>query len=162
LGYVEQNLNPGERILYATHLHWLVLIRSILVDLIFSLAGLALIIWGFAGTHSQRGEAQAAEIAGTVLIAIGTFIFAIAAVRRNATEMAVTNKRVIIKVGVLRRRTVEMLNTKVEAIAVNQGLLGRIFGYGDIVVTGTGGTNEPFNGISAPLEFRRAVQAHSS
>jgi uncharacterized membrane protein YdbT with pleckstrin-like domain len=79
-----------------------------------------------------------------------------------SSEFAVTNKRVIIKVGVLRRRTVEMLNTKVEAVAVNQSILGRILGYGNIVVTGTGGTNEPFTGISSPLEFRRAVQAHSS
>src|SRR5580692_6968251 len=77
------------------------------------------------------------------------------------SEFAVTNKRVIIKVGVLRRRTVEMLNSKVEAVAVNQGILGRILGYGNIIVTGTGGTNEAFNGISSPLEFRRAVQAHS-
>ena len=61
----------------------------------------------------------------------------------------------------LRRRTVEMLNSKVEAVAVNQGILGRILGYGNIIVTGTGGTNEAFNGISSPLEFRRAVQAHS-
>jgi uncharacterized membrane protein YdbT with pleckstrin-like domain len=158
LGYVEQNLNPGERILYATHLHWLVLIRSILVDLIFSLAGLALIIWGFAGTHSQRGEAQAAEIAGTVLIAIGTFIFAIAAVRRNATEMAVTNKRVIIKVGFMTKRTIELFLSKVESVGVEQSMFGRMMGYGSITVRGTGGTNEPFDHVANPLEFRRQVQ----
>ena len=47
MSYVQNNLNPGERILYATHLHWIVLIRSIFVDTIFSVAGLALIVLGF-------------------------------------------------------------------------------------------------------------------
>jgi uncharacterized membrane protein YdbT with pleckstrin-like domain len=75
------------------------------------------------------------------------------------SEFAVTNKRLIVKVGVLRRRTVELQLSKVEAIAVEQDLLGRIFGYGNIVVTGTGGTKEPFRTISGPLKFRRAVQA---
>jgi uncharacterized membrane protein YdbT with pleckstrin-like domain len=75
------------------------------------------------------------------------------------SEFAVTNKRLIVKVGVLRRRIVEMQLSKVEAIAVDQSLLGRIFGYGNIVVTGTGGTKEPFSAISSPLKFRRAVQA---
>ncbi len=73
-------------------------------------------------------------------------------------EFAITNKRVVIKVGFLRRRTVEMLLMKVEAIEVDQSILGRILNFGTIIVTGTGGTRELFRGISAPLEFRRQVQ----
>jgi uncharacterized membrane protein YdbT with pleckstrin-like domain len=101
-------------------------------------------------------------LGGEALLAVAILWGLVKYVDYASSEFAVTNKRVIIKVGILRRRTVEMLNTKVEAIAVNQGIIGRILGYGNIVVTGTGGTNEPFNGISSPLEFRRAVQAHSS
>jgi uncharacterized membrane protein YdbT with pleckstrin-like domain len=101
-------------------------------------------------------------VAAESVLAAAVLWFLVKYVDYASSEFAVTNKRVIIKVGVLRRRTVEMLNTKVEAVSVNQGILGRILGYGNIVVTGTGGTNEPFNGISSPLEFRRAVQAHSS
>ena len=63
------------------------------------------------------------------------------------------------KVGVFSTRSVELLLSKVEAIAVNQTLAGRIFGYGDIVVTGSGGTEERFPDIQAPLELRRAVQS---
>jgi uncharacterized membrane protein YdbT with pleckstrin-like domain len=64
----------------------------------------------------------------------------------------------MMKVGVLRTRSIELLLGKIEAISVDQGILGRIFGYGDIVLTGSGGTREPFTGIQAPLDFRRAVQ----
>jgi uncharacterized membrane protein YdbT with pleckstrin-like domain len=72
--------------------------------------------------------------------------------------MAVTNKRVIIKTGLLRRRTFELLLSKVESIGVEEGLMGRMFGYGSVVVRGTGGTPEPFANVGHPLEFRRQVQ----
>jgi uncharacterized membrane protein YdbT with pleckstrin-like domain len=95
---------------------------------------------------------------GFALIVIGSIILGIAVLRRNATEMAVTNKRLIIKVGFLTKRTVELFLGKVESVGVEQSLLGRVLGYGSLVVRGTGGTNEPFSHVSNPLEFRRQVQ----
>jgi len=65
----------------------------------------------------------------------------------------------MMKTGVFSARSVELLLSKVEAIAVHQSLVGRLFNYGDIVVTGSGGTEESFTGIQAPLELRRAVQS---
>ena len=76
-----------------------------------------------------------------------------------SSEFAITDKRVLIKVGVLRRRSVELLLSKVETIGVDQSILGRVFDFGTIIVTGTGGTKEPFKGIAAPMEFRKQVQA---
>jgi uncharacterized membrane protein YdbT with pleckstrin-like domain len=145
MSYVDNSLIPDEQVVFRTHLHLVIFFIPVVL--------LGISIWLFV-----YGFQVAAESVLGVALLWGLVKY----VDYASSEFAVTNKRVIIKVGVLRRRTVEMLNTKVEAIAVNQGLLGRIFGYGDIVVTGTGGTNEPFNGISSPLEFRRAVQAHSS
>jgi len=78
-------------------------------------------------------------------------------VARATSEFAVTNRRVIIKVGLVWRKTVEMNLEKVESIGVEQTVLGRILGYGTIVVVGTGGTNEPFPRIADPMGFRRAV-----
>jgi uncharacterized membrane protein YdbT with pleckstrin-like domain len=158
VSYVQQNLNPGESVLYTTHLHWIVLFRSIFVDAVFSVAGLSLIAWAVAGKQAERGEAQAAGIAGVTLLIFGGIILAIAAVRRNATEMAVTNKRVIIKVGWLTKRTIELFLSKVESVEVQQSVAGRVFGFGSITVRGTGGTNEPFTHVANPLEFRRQVQ----
>ena len=78
-------------------------------------------------------------------------------VARATSEFAVTNRRVIIKVGLVSRRTVELNLEKVESIGVEQTILGRILGYGTIVVVGTGGTKEPFLRIADPMGFRRAV-----
>jgi uncharacterized membrane protein YdbT with pleckstrin-like domain len=74
------------------------------------------------------------------------------------SEFAITNKRVIIKVGFISRRTLEINLQKIESISVDQTILGRILDYGNIVVIGTGGTKEPFSNISAPMEFRRQYQ----
>jgi uncharacterized membrane protein YdbT with pleckstrin-like domain len=138
-------------------LHWVVLSRAIFVDAVFTLGGLGLFVFALR-TETSHQEAQMASIAGAALLVIGNLVLAMAAVRRNATEMAVTNKRVIIKVGYLTKRTIELFLSKVESVEVEQTLGGRMFGYGSITVRGTGGTNEPFNHVADPLEFRRQVQ----
>ena len=74
------------------------------------------------------------------------------------SEFAITNKRIIIKVGFISRRTLEMNLQKVESIVVDQSILGRVLGYGTIMVIGTGGTKEPFHNIVSPLEFRKQYQ----
>lgn len=76
----------------------------------------------------------------------------------TTSEFAITNKRIIMKVGFVSRGTLEMNLAKVESVSVNQGLLGRILGYGTIVVRGTGGTNESFSNIADPLAFRKHFQ----
>jgi uncharacterized membrane protein YdbT with pleckstrin-like domain len=73
-------------------------------------------------------------------------------------EFAITNKRVIIKTGLISRRTLEMNLSKIESVNVNQSILGRILGYGTITVIGTGGTRESFPKIQKPLEFRKKFQ----
>lgn len=73
-----------------------------------------------------------------------------------STELAITNKRIISKKGLIQRQTVEMFLEKVESIQVDQGVLGRIFNFGSITIAGTGGDKSPINNISDPLEFRKA------
>lgn len=86
-------------------------------------------------------------------------LFILPLIERGTSEFAVTNRRVIIKVGLISRRTVELKLDKLESIGVDQTILGRILGYGTITVRGTGGTNEQFRAIARPLEFRKAVHA---
>ncbi len=112
----------------------------------------------------HRGQLHwAIYVPGIVLLPvfIGVLFLISAVIARMSTEMAVTNKRVIIKAGLISRRTVEMNLSKVENIGVDQGIVGRILNYGTITVVGTGGTREPFKWVAAPLDFRRAVQTHS-
>ena len=79
---------------------------------------------------------------------------------RWSSEFAITNKRVIIKIGLISRHTLEMNLSKVESINVDQSITGRILGYGSITVIGTGGTTELFHNIANPMEFRRQFQSH--
>lgn len=148
MGYTAQSLITGERVLYRTGLHWITLLGPVFLGGIFLLPGASLLIAGYAG-------------AGVALGGFGTIVIALAVMNRNATEMAVTNKRVLVKVGLLRRKTIELSLSRVESVIVEQGLWGRMLGYGSIIVRGTGGTAEPFRTVRSPLEFRRQVQQHS-
>src|SRR2546430_10116576 len=76
--------------------------------------------------------------------------------------MAVTNKRVIVKSGLANRRTIELLLSRIESIAVEEPALGRLLGYGTVIVRGTGGTPEVFPQIARPLEFREQVDRKST
>ena len=78
------------------------------------------------------------------------------------SEFAITNKRVIIKTGLISRKTLEMNLQKIESVNVNQSILGRILGYGDLYIIGTGGTKEIFTKISRPITFRKKFQELSN
>jgi uncharacterized membrane protein YdbT with pleckstrin-like domain len=94
----------------------------------------------------------------TFCFGVGAVFFTTGLLKRNATEMAVTNKRVIVKSGLTDRRTIELLLPRIESIAVEEPALGRLLGYGTVIVRGTGGTPEVFPQIARPLEFREQVQ----
>jgi uncharacterized membrane protein YdbT with pleckstrin-like domain len=72
-----------------------------------------------------------------------------------STELAITNKRVIAKSGLVRRRTIEMFLEKIESIQIDQSVLGRLFNFGSVVISGTGIHSAPFKSISNPLALRK-------
>jgi uncharacterized membrane protein YdbT with pleckstrin-like domain len=165
LSYVEKNLIAGEKLLYQTRHHWIVLLGPVLLSLFLGVSGLGLLVESIA---SMAGKSQASGgtgsnagglgIIGLILLvaAAGTLGYGI--VKRNATEMAVTNKRVLIKTGLASRRTLDVMLSRVESIGVEETVTGRLLSYGTVVVRGTGGTPEAFVMIDHPQEFRRAVQ----
>lgn len=79
--------------------------------------------------------------------------------QRATTDLGVTNKRVIAKWGLISRRTVEQRIQKIESIRVNQGVVGRLFDYGTIMIHGTGGATTPIPKVSGPFAFKRAVES---
>jgi len=89
-------------------------------------------------------------------IVIGLFLLIPALVKYRSTELAVTNKRVIAKFGFVSRQTIELNVAKIESVQVEQGVLGRMFDYGSIIVAGGGNPFEKVQGIANPLGFRRA------
>jgi len=143
MGYVDSNLLPNEHVTYRARLHRIIYLLPACVLLVALVVALASGSW----------------IAGGMLGLIGLLLLVPPWIRSISSEFAVTNKRVLVKVGLIRRHSLELLLQKVEGIGVDQGILGRILGYGTITVSGTGGTREAFRMIAHPLEFRRQVQA---
>lgn len=77
---------------------------------------------------------------------------------KYSDEFAITNRRLIIKTGLISRKTFEMNLSKIESVNIDQTILGRILGYGTIIIVGYGGTREIFPSIKNPLEFRKKFQ----
>jgi uncharacterized membrane protein YdbT with pleckstrin-like domain len=137
----------GENLFYSAKLHWIVFAWPVFWFVV------AIIFF-------SRGANFA--IAGGILIFIAILTDIVSFVNYSTSEFGITTKRVIVKVGLIRRVSIEVLLNKVEGIQVNQGILGRIFGYGSITVSGTGGTKDPFHKIANPLAFRRKAQEQIS
>lgn len=139
MSYVDQNLMTGEKVIYRTKLHWVIFISPALLLI------LGLILFATNGTL------------GGIVTGSGAIGLIIAYLNESTSEFAVTNKRVIIKVGIIKRNSLDTVLKKVESITVNQPIVGRMFDYGSIVVSGSGGTPQPFHKIANPLEFRKQI-----
>ncbi len=159
MSYAEKHLIASETVQYETRLHWIVMVGHTLIAAVLALVGAAAFLAPASavntGTASFSGALRWVGIACWLVAAI---FFGIGFVRRSATEMAVTNKRVIVKSGIIDRRTIELLLPRIESIAIEEPALGRLLGYGTVIVRGTGGTPEVFPQIARPLEFREQVQ----
>ena len=88
------------------------------------------------------------------LMGLGLVFIAVAVINVLTTELVITNKRVVAKFGLISRKTVELKNTKVESVQVDQSIVGRMLNFGSIVVSGAGGPQAPIPNISDPLTFR--------
>jgi uncharacterized membrane protein YdbT with pleckstrin-like domain len=143
MSYVDRNLLQGEEVIYRARLH------LVIFALPASIAALGLIL----------AVVVASWIVAFVFLVLAIVVAFPRYIRFVSSEFAVTNRRVIVKVGLVYRRTLELVLAKVETVGVEQSIMGRVLNYGTIVVTGTGGTKEPFRDIANPLEFRRRVQS---
>ena len=127
MSYIQQSLIKGEQVVLQARISWWSQLPLLILGLLLlPVMGFGLLFW---------------------LIAIARYF---------TTEMAITNKRVIAKFGFISRRTVEINLQRIESIQVHQGLFGRLFNYGSIVVSGAGNPQAPIPGISDPLGFRRS------
>ena len=126
--YVESVLTPGERVVYTGHVS----------------AWSQFWLW----------------VLGAVLLpvfGIGLIALVIAWINIRTTELAVTERRVIAKFGLIRRDTIEIKVERIESVQVNQSVMGRLLGFGTIVFSGAGTPQLTVPNIARPLEFRKAV-----
>ncbi|MFC1617278.1 PH domain-containing protein [Candidatus Margulisiibacteriota bacterium] len=147
MGYIDNNLMNDEQIYYRAKLHWAIFITPI----IFFLFGIMLF-----------GNNQNSNSAMNFFILISIILFVRALLNYTSSEFCITNKRIIMKVGFIRRKTIEIVLNKVEGIQANQGIFGRILNYGSIIISGSGGLKSPFHKILAPIKFRNAAQEQIS
>lgn len=143
MGYVTDNLMSNERVIHVGKVHWFVFAPSVMLFLLTFL---------FASAP-QSNEDPSILVGIFFFLAILSLIKAL--IFKISTELAVTNKRVIAKVGLISRKTIELNHNKVESFNIDQSVLGRVFGFGTIMVCGTGGAKTPIPSIAQPLEFRK-------
>ncbi|WP_052502761.1 PH domain-containing protein [Halarcobacter anaerophilus] len=134
--YVENNLMPGEKVLFVAKIHWIVYLFGSIIFLL--------------GVLSPFYK----EIK-TILVFIGLFFLIKAFIFVKTTELVITSKRVIAKFGLIRRNTIELNHSQVESLMVDQGIIDRIVNAGTILIQGTGGSRTPIPSIIKPLDFRK-------
>lgn len=140
MSYVQAALLPGESVEAQAKTHWFIYVAPacwLVLSIIVLNAGSSLV--------------------GVLLLLWSLFLFFRAGMYQYSTELAVTTKRIVAKFGFIRRNTVELSHGKVESLHVKQGIFGRIFDFGSVVVTGSGGTHAPIPYIACPLKFRSAA-----
>jgi uncharacterized membrane protein YdbT with pleckstrin-like domain len=152
LSYTEKNLMEGEKIIYTAHLHWIIYLGPIILSVI------SLILLPAIVMHVILPSIVMHVWEVLIVLLFAGIWWLKVFIKQKTSEYAVTNRRVLVKIGFLSVSSVEILLTKIESILVNQDLWGQIFNYGTIIVKGTGGTQDPFFLIAAPLEFRKKVQ----
>jgi len=147
VNYLENSLTNGEILRYETQLHWIALVVPYTIAVDCLLAGVFCII------NSIGPDFRV----GLLFVLSAAYVFGLAYASRNASDFVVTNKRVIMKVGILNERSLELLLNNVDSISVAQNWLGKVLGYGTIVVEGISGTTESFDRVPRPIDFRREV-----
>jgi uncharacterized membrane protein YdbT with pleckstrin-like domain len=144
MGYIDKHLMSGETIIYQTKLNWTEYLKGLLII--------------FFGLYFISNSG----VFGGILIFFGILSLGMSYLRISSSEFAVTDKRVLIKVGIFRTQSLETMLNKVEGIHVDQGIIEKMVDSGTIIVKGTGGTNNPFRNIDNPFAFRSAVNEQIS
>ena len=140
MNYVQRVLQPGELVRHISSIHWIVYWPGVAVAVLAAVA--YWLGWEYA--------AYALALVAVVLLIQQWFQWWV-------TEIAVTNRRIIYKTGLVRRQTNEMNMDKVESVKVDQSILGRMLDYGDVTILGTGEGFETLRTIASPLELRNSI-----
>jgi uncharacterized membrane protein YdbT with pleckstrin-like domain len=151
--YIDDILQPGEKVLYSTNAHWMFYLPAIASWIVAA----ALLVLSRMTTVDGI---TLTCLAGAAVAAIAALYWSARAwFHRWTTETDVTNLRVVHKTGFVRRRTFEMSLDKVESVDVNQSIMGRLLNYGDVTIKGVGEGRETIRTIASPLAFRNSITA---
>lgn len=144
MSYIQNNLQAGEEIKYKADIHWYIFAYPVI-----------LLLLSVFFSSAQTGFFHYVSL---FLLLSGLFQLIKRILLKMGTEYVVTNKKVILKSGILSRDALELVLNKYEGIRINQSLMGRMLGFGSIVVT-TGGVTNKFDFITNPIKFRNEINA---
>ena len=153
MGFVASTLLDGESVRYRAALSLWRFAPRLLLGIGILGGSAALLIYN-ASSHSPH---PALKIAALIGLLIGAVLFGWPFLVRRSVELAVTDRRVIRKIGMVSTSSIEIRFEKIETVRVQQGFLGRVLNYGDIEIRGTGSSFEPIEHIGRPLEFKNAL-----
>ena len=151
--YIDDILQPGEKVLYSTNAHWIFYLPAIAAWIV------AVLFLVLSRTTTTESLILLCLSAAAVVAIAALYWTARAWFHRWTTETDVTNLRVVHKTGFIKRRTFEMSLDKVESVDVNQSILGRLLNYGNVTVRGVGEGAETIQTIASPLDFRNHITA---
>jgi len=157
--YLSKMLLPDERIVYIATLHWVIFIPGMCLTALGGFIGFySYALIGFIMGQSMAqvfGRVLAGAAFILALVGLGLLIGAL--VRQSSTELAITNRRLIAKYGFISRSTFEIMINRVTGANFDQTIMGRLLGFGTILVHGAGGDISPFDVVTNPQLFQRAL-----
>jgi len=151
MSYIEDSLSKDEEIHEIYKLHWFSKIPMILWVIAVIAVAIALFSIDFLIEMPLWGKALIVAI--PMLAAIYQWLYL------SSIEQGTTNKRIVLKTGIISRDTEEMKMDSVETVEIDQSIFGRIFGFGDITVTGRGISNVVFKKIDDPIEVKKSIES---
>lgn len=155
MGYVDDLLGKGERILVISRQHWTTLLASALINLFIAIV--ILVIYALAGSANVE---FLASVRGFFLFALlyplGKFGWDL--IQWEAEQYIVTNYRVIQTEGIVNKKTSDSSLEKVNDIVLTQSVLGRMLGYGDLaIITGSDVGTNLLRRLNEPVRFKTAI-----
>jgi len=157
MGYVESNLLSDERIIEKAKIHWAIFVFPVLFLLLALFFALITRLSPPDGNAASTTSIMMSLVCIWSWPIIGIILLITSILVYFTTEFALTNKRIIAKLGILNQHSLEILINNIESIGVNQPILGRILDYGTITVVGSGGTRQSFTNISTPMKLRQNI-----
>lgn len=157
--YVLKILSPDEKVRYAAQLHWIIYTQGLMFTILGGIVGFyaPVIATMIFGADMAAWLVRPLAYASLIAVLIGFALICGAYVRQTATELVVTNRRIIAKYGFISRATFELMIDRVTGANFDQPILGRILGYGTIIVRGAGGDISPIDEVADPQRFHNEV-----
>lgn len=157
--YVERAMQPDEKILYQAQIHWVIYLDGLLYIVIGALVG----TFAHGIVHTLLGESLASfaempiKFISLAIVVYGAFDLMMSYIRQVSTELVITSERVIAKTGLIATTSYELMMSKVEGATIDQSAIGRMLGYGTLMVKGTGGGISPIDLIDKPYAFHNRL-----